>query len=104
MDLFNFVAAHTVESFYCRLQLTWELSPFTLLLLLYFFTFTFKSKSRLFTRNQMENMSRDELGEELLKLLDVSSKLSKLTEKINDFVFIQNCRYQETVIMIYYKG
>lgn len=31
-------------------------------------------------------MSRDELVEELLKLSDMSSKLSKLTEKFNNFV------------------
>ena len=39
-----------------------------------------------FTKSQTENMSRDELVEELLKLLDVSTKLSELTEKFNDFV------------------
>ena len=39
-----------------------------------------------FTRNQTENMSRDELVEELLKLSYVSSKLSEPTEKFNDFV------------------
>lgn len=31
-------------------------------------------------------MSRDELVEELLKLSDMSSKLSELTEKFNNFV------------------
>ena len=34
-----------------------------------------------FTRSQKENMSRDELVEELIKLSDVSSKLSNLAEK-----------------------
>ena len=34
-----------------------------------------------FTRSQRENMTRDELVEELLKLSDVTSKLSNLTEK-----------------------
>ena len=34
-----------------------------------------------FTRSQRENMTRDELVEELLKLPDVTSKLSNLTEK-----------------------
>ena len=37
-----------------------------------------------FGRSQTENMSRDELVEELLKLSDVSSKLSELTKKFKD--------------------
>ena len=36
-----------------------------------------------FTRSQTENINRDELVKELIT--DVSSKLSKLTEKFNDF-------------------
>ena len=39
-----------------------------------------------FVRSKTKNMIRDELVEELLKLLDVSTKLSGLTEKFNDFV------------------
>lgn len=46
-----------------------------------------------FTRNQTENMSRDELVEEFIKLSYASSKLSNLTEKFNDFGI-----YQKTVI------
>ena len=38
------------------------------------------------TRSQTDNMSRDTIVEELLKLLDVSTKLSELAEKFNDFV------------------
>ena len=48
-----------------------------------------------FTRSQAENMSRDELVEELLKLSDVSTKLSELTEKFNDFVSKHNKIYSE---------
>ena len=39
-----------------------------------------------FTRSQTENLSRDKLVEELLKLLDVSSELSDPSEKFSDFV------------------
>ena len=39
-----------------------------------------------FVRSKTKNMIRDELVEELFKLLDVSTKLSGLTEKFNDFV------------------
>ena len=39
-----------------------------------------------FVRSKTKNMITDELVEELLKLLDVSTKLSGLTEKFNDFV------------------
>ena len=51
-----------------------------------------------FTRSQTENMSRDELVEELLKLLDVSTKLSELTEKFNDFVSKHDKIYSELQI------
>ena len=51
-----------------------------------------------FTRSQTENMSRDELIEELLKLLDVSSKLSELTEKFDDFVSKHDKVYSELQI------
>ena len=51
-----------------------------------------------FTRSQTENMSRDELVEELLKLLDVSTKLSELTEKFNDFVSKHDKIYPELQI------
>ena len=51
-----------------------------------------------FTRSQAENMSRDELVEELLKLLDVSTKLSELTEKFNDFVSKHDKIYSELQI------
>ena len=51
-----------------------------------------------FTRSQAENMSRDELVEELLKLLDVSTKLSELTEKFNDFVSKHDKIYPELQI------
>lgn len=46
-----------------------------------------------FTRNQTENMSRDELVEEFIKLSYASTKFSNLTEKFNDFGI-----YQKTVI------
>ena len=48
-----------------------------------------------FTRSQTENMSGDELVEELLKLSDVSSKLSELTEKFKDFVSKHDKVYSE---------
>ena len=48
-----------------------------------------------FTRSQTKNMSRDELVEELFKLLDVSAKLSELTEKFNDFVSKHDKIYSE---------
>ena len=51
-----------------------------------------------FTRSQTENMSRDKLVEELLKLLDVSTKLSELTEKFNDFVSKHDKIYSELQI------
>ena len=51
-----------------------------------------------FTRNQTENMSRDELVEEPLKLSYVSSKLSEPTEKINDFVSKYDKVYSELQI------
>ena len=51
-----------------------------------------------FTRSQTENMSRDELVEELLKLSDVSTKLSELTEKFNDFVSKHDKIYSELQI------
>ena len=37
-------------------------------------------------RSQTENMSREERIEELLNLLDVSTKLSNLAEKLDDVV------------------
>ena len=46
-----------------------------------------------FTRNQTENMSRDELVEEFIKLSYASTKFSNLTEKFSDFGI-----YQKTVI------
>ena len=51
-----------------------------------------------FTRGQTENMSRDELVEELLKWSDVSSELSELTEKFNDFVSKHDKVYPELQI------
>ena len=51
-----------------------------------------------FTKSQTENMSRDELVEELPKLLDVSTKLSELTEKFNDFVSKHDKIYSELQI------
>ena len=45
-----------------------------------------------FTRSQTESMSRDELVEEFLKLMDVSSKLSDPVEKFDDFVLTLNGR------------
>ena len=51
-----------------------------------------------FTRGQTENMSRDELVEELLKWSDVSSELSELTEKYNDFVSKHDKVYPELQI------
>ena len=43
-------------------------------------------------------MKRDELVEELLKLSDVSSKLSELTEKFNNFVSKHDKVYSELQI------
>ena len=65
---------------------TEEQASFTFVAILFFtiivfFTFSFKSIIMVFTRSQRENMTRDELVEELLKLSDVTSKLSNLTEK-----------------------
>ena len=54
--------------------------------LIIFSIFSFKPIIMVFTRNQTENMSKDKFVEKLLKLLVVSSKLSGLTEKLNDFV------------------
>ena len=51
-----------------------------------------------FMRSQMENMSRNELVEELVRLSDVSSKLSELTEKLNDFVSKYDKVYPELQI------
>ena len=48
-----------------------------------------------FTRSQTENMSRDELVEELLKLPDVLTKLSELTEKFNNFLSKHGKVYSE---------
>lgn len=39
-----------------------------------------------FTRSQTENMCREKLVEELLNLLDVSTKLANLTNKFDEFV------------------
>ena len=72
-----------------------HLSPFYLLLLSFSFSFSFKSIIMVFTRNQTENTSWDELVEELLKLLDVSSKLSELSEKLNDFMSKHDKVYPE---------
>ena len=57
-----------------------------------------------FTKNQTKNKSRDELVEELLKLSDVPSKISDLTEKLNRFVSKYDNLYSEFLILIYYKG
>ena len=62
-----------------------------------FFTFSFKSIIMIFTRSQTENMSRDKLVE-LLKLSYVSSKLSDLTKKFNDFVSKYDKVYSELQI------
>ena len=51
-----------------------------------------------FTRSQKENMSRDELVEELIKLSDVSSKLPNLAEKFNSFVSKHDKVYSELQI------
>ena len=53
-----------------------------------------------FTRSQTENISRDELVEELLKLLHVSLKLSEVTEKFNDLVSKHDKVYSELQISI----
>ena len=73
-------------------------SPFYLLLLSSFFSFSFKYIIIVYTRSQTENISRDELVEELLKLSDVSSKLSELTEKFNDFMSKHDKVYSELQI------
>ena len=51
-----------------------------------------------FIRGQTENMSRDELVEELSKLLDVSSKPSELTEIFNNFVLKHDKVYSKLQI------
>ena len=51
-----------------------------------------------FTRSQMKKISRDELVEELPILSDVSSKLSELIEKFNDFVSKHDKVYSELQI------
>ena len=51
-----------------------------------------------FIRGQTENMSRDELVEELPKLLDVSSKPSELTEMFNNFVLKHDKVYSKLQI------
>ena len=51
-----------------------------------------------FTRIQTENMSTEELVEELLKLSDEPAKLSELTEKFNDFVSKHDKIYSELQI------
>ena len=51
-----------------------------------------------FIRGQTENMSRDELVEELPKLLDVSSKPSELTEIFNNFVLKHDKVYSKLQI------
>ena len=51
-----------------------------------------------FTRTKTENMSKDELVEQLLKLSDVSSKLSDLTEEFNDFLSKHEKVYSESQI------
>ena len=51
-----------------------------------------------FTRSQMENMDTDDLVEELLRLSDVSSKISDLTVKFNDFVSKYDKVYSELQI------
>ena len=43
-------------------------------------------------------MSKDELVEQLLKLSDVSSKLSDLTEEFNDFLSKHEKVYSESQI------
>ena len=69
-----------------------------LLLFSSFFSFSFEYIVMVFTRNQTENMSKDELVEELLKLSYVSSKLSEPTEKFNDFVSKYDKVYSELQI------
>ena len=38
------------------------------------------------TRSQLENLSKEELIEELISVEDVSSKLSDLTSRLDDFL------------------
>ena len=38
------------------------------------------------TRNQLENLSKEELIDELISVEDISSKLSDLTSRFNDFL------------------
>ena len=51
-----------------------------------------------FTRSQTEYISRNELLEELVKLLDGSSKLSELIEKFNNFLSKNGKDYSELQI------
>ena len=51
-----------------------------------------------FTRTKTENTSKDELVEQLLKLSDVPSKLSDLTEEFNDFLLKHEKLYSESQI------
>ena len=53
----------------------------------------------IFTRSRTESISRDELFEELLKVLDLSSKFSDVTEKFNDIVPKHNKVYSELQIL-----
>ena len=38
-----------------------------------------------FTRSQIENLSREELIEELVKLSDITDRLKELTDKFDNF-------------------
>ena len=51
-----------------------------------------------FIRSQTKSMSRDEFVEKLLKLSDVSTKISELTENFNDFVSKHDEIYSELQI------